>query len=229
MVFRAFICAAALALLAGCASGSSKTTATSLPPPDPLALAAVGSVSEYRIGPMDVLDIVVFQAPELSRPSRVDATGHIALPLVGSVLAAGRTQVEVQDAIAEELRRKYMQSPEVSVTVKEFASQRITVDGSVSAPGVYPLAGRTTLMQAIALAKGADRLANQRDVVVFRTVNGQRMGAKFDLVAIREGTQEDPQVYADDVIIVDRSGTRSVVREIIGTLPLVNIFRPLIF
>lgn len=230
MFMRTLVSTLAVLVLTACASGSnSSIPTTELPPPDPVALANIGSADEYRIGPLDTLEVAVFGAPDLSRPVQVDATGRITLPLIGQTMAAGLTTTELQRAIATRLGEKYLQNPEVTVAVREFASQRVTVDGAVTTPGVYPIRGKTTLMQAVALAKGASRLANERQVVIFRTVNGQRMAARFDLKAIRAGEANDPEIYGNDVVIVDSSGARGVLREVIGALPVVNVFRPLIF
>lgn len=220
---------AAALVIAGCgSSGKTGSMATSLPPPDPTFTTQAGSQGEYRVGPLDVLDITVFQVPELTRTVQIDATGMINLPLIGTIPAAGRTAAELRQEIAAKLSAKYLQSPEVSVSVKEFTSQRVTVDGAVAQPGVYPIKGRTTLMQAVAFARGAAPVANERQVVVFRQVNGQRMAARFDLVAIRDGESPDPEVFGNDVIVVDRSGTRSLLREVIGALPLMSIFSPIL-
>ncbi|HYG25859.1 MAG TPA: polysaccharide biosynthesis/export family protein [Caulobacteraceae bacterium] len=229
MSWRNSICALALAALTGCASGGGIEHATSLPPPDPAALATIGSGAEYRIGPLDQLDISVFQAPELARSVQVDAAGQITMPLIGSIPAAGKTLRELQASIASALSAKYLQSPEVTVVVKEYASQRVTLDGAVTAPGVYPIRGRTTLLQAVAMSKGPTRLANDSEVVVFRTVNGQRMAARFDLSAIRKGEADDPEIYGNDIVVVGSSGARSVLREVLGLLPVFSVFRPLIF
>ncbi len=220
---------AALAL-AACASSNSSIPTAELPPPDPAQLAAIGSAADYHIGPMDTLDINVFQAPNLNRTVQVDATGMIAMPLIGSVKAAGRTTSDLQQEIASALNAKYLQSPQVSVAVKEFASQKVTVDGAVGQPGVYPIRGHATLLQAIAMAKGADiKSANEKQVIIFRTVNGEKMAARFDLTEIRAGRANDPDVYADDMIVVDRSGARSLLRNVTSALPVLAIFRPLIF
>lgn len=220
---------AALAL-ASCASTDSSIPTAELPPPDPAALATIGSAGDYHIGPMDTLDINVFQAPNLNRTVQVDATGMISMPLIGGVQAAGRTTSELQHEIARTLEAKYLQSPQVSVAVKDFASQKVTVDGAVSQPGVYPIRGHATLLQAIAMAKGADpKSANEKQVVIFRTVKGERMAARFDLTKIRAGHADDPEVYADDLIVVDRSGARSLLRSVTSTLPALAIFQRLIF
>jgi polysaccharide export outer membrane protein len=228
MPFKTVLAALAALVLSACASSdSSAITATSLPMPDVAYVQPVGSMGEYRIGALDVVEVSVYQVPDLTRSVQVDATGNISLPLIGSVVAAGRTTAELREEIAKRLSVKYLQSPEVSVGVKEFTSQRVTVDGAVTQAGVYPIKGRTTLMQAVALARGATPIANERQVVVFRNVNGQRMAARFDLVAIREGKVDDPEIFGNDVIVVDRSGRRTFMREVIGALPLMSIFSPL--
>ena len=198
-----------------------------LPPPDQTRVGPVDPAKEYRVGPMDVLDITVFQAPDLTRPAQVDASGQISLPLVGSISVSGKTVREIQADVTKALQAKYLQSPEVTVFVKEFASQKVTVDGSVTQPGIYPLTGKTTLLQAVAMARGADRLANLKRVAIFRVVNNQRMVAVFDVEQIRAGSMDDPEIFGNDVVVIDRSGSKSVWRDIIGTVPLLAVFRPM--
>lgn len=230
VLFRTLTFALAALALASCASSGSSIPTAELPPPDPIALAQIGSAAEYHIGPMDTLEVNVFQAPDLNRTVQVDATGMITLPLIGQLPAAGHTTSELQKSIAAALDQKYLQSPQVTVAVKEFVSQRVTVDGAVNTPGVYPIQGRTTLLQAIAMAKGADqKSANEKQVVIFRTVNGERQAARFDLTEIRKGHANDPEVYGDDMIVVDRSGARSLLRSVTSTLPVLAVFQRLIF
>ena len=197
----------------------------SLPPPDQNGM--VMTQQAYRIGPLDKLDISVFQVPELTGSVEVDASGQISLPLIGQVAAGGKTTGELSQLIAQKLSAKYLQDPQVTVVVKEALSQKITVEGAVQQPGVYPIEGRTTLMQAIAMARGADpNRANEKKVVVFRTVGGQRMAAGFNLVDIRTGKTDDPQVYGNDVIVMDASNARGIFHDMIASVPLLAIFRP---
>jgi polysaccharide export outer membrane protein len=197
----------------------------SLPPPDQNGLAMTQQA--YRIGPLDKLDISVFQVPELTGSVEVDAAGLISLPLIGQVGAGGKTTNELSQTIAQKLAAKYLQDPQVTVVVKEALSQKITVEGAVQQPGVYPIEGRTTLMQAIAMARGADpQRANEKKVVVFRTVNGQRLAAGFNMVDIRTGRTDDPQVYGNDIIVVDASNARGFLHDIVSSVPLLAIFRP---
>jgi polysaccharide export outer membrane protein len=163
----------------------------------------------------------------MDREIRVNTSGFISLPLIGSLQAGGKTVQELEYEIAEKLSHAYLQNPQVSVFVKEFTSQRVTVDGAVKKPGIFPITGRTTLLQVVALSEGLDVLADPRAVVVFRTIEGQRMAALFDLVLIRSGESEDPQIYGDDVIVVEQSGARSVIKGFTDTIRGLIWFRPL--
>jgi len=199
-----------------------------LPPPDSTSsVGAYKGVSEYRIGPQDLLEISVFQVTELNRTVRVNTSGDISLPLVGVMRAGGRTVQELEADIAKSLDDKFLQNPQVTVFVKEFTSQRVTLEGSVKKPGIYPLTGRTTLLQAIAMAEGLDQLADLRGIVIFRVVDGKKMGARFDIKAIRSGAAADPQVYGDDIIVIDQSGSKTAFRRLMESLPIFSIFSPL--
>jgi len=201
------------------------TSTDNLPPPDTTNRvgAYVGS-TDYRVGPQDLLEISVFQVPDLNRSVRVNTGGQISLPLIGVVDAGGRTAQELEHLIADKLSQSYLQNPQVSVFVKEYSSQRVTVEGAVKKPGIYSLTGRTTLLQAVVMAGGMDQYANLQGVVVFRVIDGKKMAAVFDFKQIRAGNIEDPQIYGDDIIVVDQSGTRSALRRVIEALPVLNIF-----
>ena len=166
-----------------------------------------GSSSAYRIGPFDLLKIEVFQADELSSEERVSEDGFVAMPLIGNVQVSGLTPREAEQAIAERLKKNYLQNPQVDVFVAEYASQKVTVTGHVKQPGVFPLTGQTTLMQAIALAGGPDEIADKDEIVVFRNQPGSGVKAYVvDLSAIEEGKIADPVVAAGDRVVVPKSG-----------------------
>ena len=107
---------------------------------------------EYRIGSHDVLEIEVFQVEELSKATRVNSSGYISVPLIGKVMVGGLTVGEAEQRIAEALAKDYLQDPQVSIFVKEYESQKFTVEGEVKEPGVFPIKGPTSLLQAIAMA-----------------------------------------------------------------------------
>ena len=226
----------AMLVAGGCASSSSGalrsgtaravTATTSLPAPDTTtASGAYTGVPDYRIGALDLLQISVFQLEDLDREVRVNSSGMVSLPLIGAVAAGGRTVAELEKEIARRLSESYLQNPQVSVFVKEFTSQRVTVEGAVTKPGIFPITGKTSLLQAIAMSEGLTPLADAQSVIVFRTIEGQRMAALFDLKAIRAGEAEDPLIYGDDIIVVDQSGPRTALKTITDTLRGIVGFR----
>ena len=182
--------------------------------------SAVQDQVGYRIGPSDQLRITVFRVPDLSFAEiSVDASGRLELPLVGSVRAAGSTPGELSREIERLLQARYLRDPQVTVTVTEAASQKVTVDGAVTKPGVYEMRGRTSLMQAVAMAEGPTRTAQLESVAVFRNVDDRRTVAVFDLRAIRNGSLADPIILGDDIIVVDTNTLSANMREILAALP----------
>lgn len=215
------------AVLSGC--GGPRMDIDQMTAARPVDLQTVQSVvapsAEYRIGVGDKLDVRVFQVEDLSFTELVvDTSGNINLPLIGAVRGSGRTAGEMATEIAGRLAAQYLRDPQVTVTVKEAASQKITVDGAVTRPGVYEMRGSTTLLQAVAMAEGPSRVADLTKVAVFRSIDGRRSVAVFDLSAIRQGRASDPQVLGDDVIVVDTSRLNSALREVVGALPAFAAF-----
>ena len=182
--------------------------------------------SDYRIGPLDVLEIAVYQAPDLSGTFAVSAEGQIDMPLIGTVAASGKSLSELKDEITQKLGDKYLQSPSVTVSMKDALSQRIAIEGAVNKPGVYPMTGPTTLMQVMAMAGGFDKLADERGVVVIRKVDGKRSAAKFDYRAIRNGAANDPPIFGGDIVVVDNSGFKSTWSNLKSSLGVVGFFVP---
>lgn len=194
-----------------------------MPPPD-AAQMSIQPQQDYRIGPLDTLEVSVFHVDGLNRTVQVDSSGQINLPLIGGIAAMGKTAPQLADDIASELGRKYLQSPQVTVFVSKSQSQKFTIDGAVREPGVYDITGRMTLLQAIATAKGVDQTAQLKHVVIFRMVNAKRMAAVVNLANVRNGQADDPQIYASDVIVVAGSNSQRVLRNIIGITPLLMLF-----
>jgi len=182
--------------------------------------------SDYLIGPQDKLDVNVFQIMDLSKTVVVESNGTILLPLIGQVEASGRTVKALSEEIAAKLGEKYVKDPLVTVTVTESASRKVTVDGAVMQPGIYPIAGNTKLTQAVALARGTIEDANLRQVAIFRNEGDKRLAAVFDLSAIRSGKQPDPQVLPNDVVVVDTREGRRILRALGQVVPFLYLFRP---
>ena len=197
-------------------------------PANPSAIPAVDPSAPREtapIGPLDRLEVMVFREPELSVADvPVDESGRIMLPLVGELSAAGKSTQMVANEISQRLRQ-YLRTPEVAVRVKTAASKRITVAGSVMEPGVFPVEGRVTLLQAIALARGPSQVADLDTTLIFRTQNGQKTVAKFDIGKISKGKSPDPEVLPGDTIAVGASGFKTAWRDITTGLRSFNIFR----
>lgn len=214
----------ALLLLSACASRGPAATTGALPAGD--AVAAAMGRPEYRIGPSDLLSVSVFQVEDLDREVRVNNAGQVTLPLVGAIDAAGRTVDQLEQDIAARYAQRFLQDPQVTVFVKEFASQRVTVGGSVEKPGIYPMtSSRLTLLQALALAGGLDDVASTDNVLVFRTVGGERQFARFDVDAIQAGELADPELMGEDVVVVDTSGGKVALQNLIKVAPFVAVWR----
>ncbi len=186
-------------------------------PPKPIP--ATAEQDEYRIGAQDLIEISVFQVQELTRAVRVNAQGMITLPLLGQVRAGGLTANELETVLATKLSENLLQDPQVSVFIKEFVSQRVVVDGSVLKIGAYPLTGKTTLLQVIAMAGGLDPLADPTTVHVFREKpSGEREVHTFDLLAIRAGEVADPLIKGNDTVTVEKSAGRAFFKGVTDTL-----------
>lgn len=192
----------------------------------PLATLA----KEYRLGANDLLEVEVLDLENGKRTVRVNAAGLITMPLIGTVVVAGLTGHEAEALIASRYREKYLQNPQVSVFVKEFTSEHITVEGAVVRPGIYPVTGRLTLLRALALAGGFGQIAKSSEVMLFRhDPNGTRQVAVFDVDQIRSGKSDDPVIRGEDLIVVQRDSGRqflkdSMFRDIIDSINPFSVF-----
>lgn len=191
---------------------------TALPPPNRSDLTAADRPA--LIGPLDTIQVDVFNVPELSREMQLDASGSIAMPLIGAIDARGKTADELSRDIEASLRGRYVRNPQVTINIRSSVSQVVTVDGQVVEPGLYPVTNQMTLMRAIASAKGLSEYARAQEVVILRTVQGQRMAALYSIAAIRRGAYEDPAIYANDVIVVGDSPQRRLFRNVVSLAPL---------
>ena len=231
LLSRLFLSLCLLALAACSSTGGGvrevRAGTDALPPPDTTdAAGAYQGTSEYRLGANDQVEISVFGVQDLTKTVRINTNGQISLPLIGAVPAGGMTIPELESELTRRYAGSYLQNPQVTVFVKEFTSQRITLEGAVAKPGIYPLTGRTTLLQAIALGGGVDdRTADLGGIVLMRQVGGKRQAAVFDLRQVRRGVTEDPQVYGDDIIVVEQSGSKTALRRFIEAVPAFGIFR----
>ena len=176
----------------------------------------------YKIGPRDVLEVTVFKVPDLSKTVQVSEAGTINYPLVGELEAGGRTAREVEQELTKLLGTKYLQNPAISVFIKEYNSQRVTVEGAVKKPGVYPITGGMSLLQAIAVAGGFEANAEET-VLLIRQKNGKSSAGKFDVSRIHHGRVEDIQLEAGDVIIAPTSDIKQGMEVFYRLAPLASL------
>lgn len=182
----------------------------------------IGPEFSYGIGPFDTLNIDVFGIPELSnRTVRVDANGQIEFPLIGTVTVSGLQTTEVSALIARGLRGRFVRDPSVTTNLEDSAARSVVVYGQVTVPGVYPVEGTSSLLKSVATARGLSEFASSEDVVVFRTVNGQRMATLYNLQAISRGLYNDPTIYPNDTIVVGESRSRRLFDQVVGAAALI--------
>ncbi len=169
--------------------------------------------SAITIGPGDLIDLTVFDVPELVLKVRVDASGSVSLPLLGDLKLAGMTVRDAQRLIARELvEHQMVKEPQVSLFIEEFATQGITVYGEVNTPGIYPLMGPHRLFDAISAAGGLTLKSGGTVTILHAT---QR-----DHPEVITLTNENPIEHADvtiypgDKIIVSKAGVVYVLGEV---------------
>ncbi len=218
------VAAAIMALsLAGC-------TGTPSPlPTGPQAYAVFPNTEawpdEDTLRPGDHLSIRVLGEPELTSDAYVvDSSGSIQMPLAGQVPAAGRTSAALRDELVKRLGARFIRDPQVAVIVTERRRTTFTVEGDVREPGVFEAAPNTSLLTAIAQAKSPTETASLDEVMIFRVVNSQRMGARFNIDDIRKGRAADPQILAGDTVVVGRSGLKSAWKQFLQAAPAFNLF-----
>lgn len=192
------------------------------------------STRAYRIGPEDLLEITVYEAPDLNRSARVSEDGMISLPLLGSVHAAGRSPSELETVIQNLLRHnEIMKDPQVGVLVRELQSRPVSVLGAVKKPGVFQIRSPRSLLEILSLAEGLAPDAGD-SVIVMRAQDLPRTSAPAGLdedvvdTELPEGALEidlkvllesgDPEsnvaVYPGDVVKVARAGVVYVVGQV---------------
>lgn len=215
--WAAAYCAASLLALAAPLAAQAQSLPLAARPTD---------AAEYRINPLDKLSITVFGVPDLTKQEvQVDSTGQFDFPLIGAVLAAGRTSRQVAQDITARLEVNYLQDPKVSVSLVSLTAQTITVEGAVTSPGVFNLQSRTSLLQALAQSKGPTNRADERHILVFREISGGgRQALVYDLETIRRGEVADPPLQANDMVVVAQSRGKATWREIVENVGSFSIF-----
>jgi polysaccharide export outer membrane protein len=158
---------------------------------------------EYRIGPEDVLQVIVWKNEALSRSVSVRPDGRISLPLVEDVQAAGQTTRELRELLIKKLA-DFMTAPEVSVIVTDVRSIKISVIGEVPKPGRYELKSRTTVLDVLALAGGFSQVASRSRIVILRPEGDKmkRIPFNYNKVVSPGGEEENFFLQPGDIVIV---------------------------
>lgn len=227
--FAALVCAACTTggnVQIGGAANLTMVQSDSLPLPTAADYAA--SPRPFIIGPYDMLSIDVFGNEDLRLEEiQVDAGGRITFPLIGTVDVAGKTPGEAARMMEALLKGRYLRNPQVTVNLKETASQVVAISGEIKKPGIYPIVGDMTLLKAIARAEGWTEFSKKREVLVFRKVGGQQYAALYDAKAIERGQYADPELYPNDTVVVGDSQARRNMKDLFTVVP--PIVGPLIF
>jgi polysaccharide export outer membrane protein len=219
--------ASAAVVIGGCADtrgGTIPYNVSDFKAPD--APKALALEEGYHIAPMDTLTIRVLGMPDLTGEYQVDLRGDLSMPLIGNITAMNYTPSELERVLKQKYGEKYLENPDISVGIKEATGHMVTVDGAVTRPGSFPVIGPMTLIQAVAAAQGLTELANAHRVAIFRTIDGKRQAAAFDLMSIRRGQMEDPPIYSGDIVVVDGSGNKAALKKFFQSVPLLALFRP---
>jgi polysaccharide export outer membrane protein len=171
--------------------------------PRPAAVGPEGTAGDYVIGPGDVLQVFVWKEPDLTRDITVRVDGKITVPLLGDLEASGRTPQQLGTDLSKALG-KFLASPQVSVGVAQANSSRFFVMGQVNTPGAYPLTGRVTVLQGLALAGGLREFAKADSIVIVRSSQGVQSFLPINYKKLEDGrdiSQNVPLRPGDTILV----------------------------
>jgi polysaccharide export outer membrane protein len=206
MALKWFVVSVALltGLMLVSTAGAQQAAVKSAPRPALNAPAmGVAVASDYIIGPEDMLQVSIWKNEAMSRTLPVRPDGKISLPLLHDITAAGLTPLQLRDKIAAALA-EFMPNPEVSVTVMQVNSYRVSVLGEVQKPGVLQLKAPTTVLEALALAGGFRDFASPSKIVIFRKdASGQTQKLRFNYNrAVGSAGEDNVSLKSGDVVVV---------------------------
>jgi polysaccharide export outer membrane protein len=215
-------------LLSGCATTPDPVIgAASIQP-----VAALGQANytftrakTYLLRPSDRISVIVFREPDFTLDGvRIGVEGNISLPMLGSVPAAGKTTAALEADLTRRLAGLGLKTPMVSVNIAEYASHMVTVEGSVTQPGVFAFQPGSRLSSAIALAGGPTNTAKRDQIAVFRETENGMSVAKFDYRMMSQGTMLDPVLEPGDRVVIGTDGLAVFWQDLLKALPAFGIF-----
>jgi polysaccharide biosynthesis/export protein len=165
--------------------------------------ATVTPDADYKIGPQDVVRIDVWKEPDISRTIPVRPDGKISVPLLNDVQASGLTAMQLARSLREGLS-KYLNNPQVTVTVTEINSRRVYLTGEVNRPGALPLLPNMTVLQALSSGGGFTQFAKLKGIYVMRTENGKQVKHPFNYKEVVKGNLSEQNILLQpgDVIVI---------------------------
>jgi polysaccharide export outer membrane protein len=168
------------------------------------AKTGTGQSYEYQIGAKDLLEISVFEVPELNITVRVSENGMVTLPLLGEVKAEGLNRADLEKKIAVMLEKKYLKNAQVTIFIKEFQSKKISVMGAVKNPGEHDLIGRQSLLQVISMAGGLSEQASDTVVIFrqFKNAPNQSLVIKLDDLLLKANPKYNIPIFPGDILNV---------------------------
>jgi polysaccharide export outer membrane protein len=192
-----------LLLAAGCVAPRGGTVSTS----EGADVARTQGVqpSSSTLGAGDLLEVRVFEEPDLSGPYRVSPGGTIDFPLCGKVKVEGLNGSSAADVFTHCLGEKYLKRPQVSVLVREYNSKKIFVFGEVQKPGTFPYDEEMSIIQAITVAGGFSKLASKNDVAVTRLIDGKETKIRVRVADIGTGREKNLKLFPGDIVFVPES------------------------
>ena len=220
--FRLMPLLGAVALLGACTTDRSFGASADVEVTDLAALPTPGAEGLYKIGPQQALNIEVVGAEELSGPFLTDERGNLTFPFLGKVDVSGEFPSVAATMIADGLRGQYLLDPQVRIVIAELPPPSISIGGEVDEPGSYEATPNLTLLRAVNLAQGLGENARLDDVLIMRTVDGQKYIGAYNLQAIQRGNYPDPAVYPNDIVLVGDSPARRRLATILQFVPVLS-------
>lgn len=185
-------------------------------------LPANPAVEPYLVRPIESLEIVVFGSDNLSGTYFPDQNGRMNFPLIGSVETNGLTHSELEEAIENRLRGQYILQPQVTVRPTKLPELTVSVGGEVDKPGTFLASNSQSLLRAVNNAGGLSEFAKSEEVLVSRTVAGQKYIGVYNLTAIQRGNYPDPEIFPNDIISVGDSPSKRLLQSILAYVPLLS-------
>jgi protein involved in polysaccharide export with SLBB domain len=204
-LFVVFIAVIVAVAFSSCRTPQPREGGTTISTDEVERLDAGAAGGGSTLGAGDVLEVRVFQEPDLSGPYRVSAEGTIDFPLCGKVHLLGKTSSESADTLTQCLANGFLRRPQVTVLVREYTSKKVFVFGEVQKPGTFPFEENMSVIQAITLAGGFTKVAAKNNTNVTRSVEGREVKIRVPVEDIGTGRERNFVLQPGDIVFVPES------------------------